>query len=532
MHKRVAISFFALMVVFGILIANIGIIGLNIGSTATLKSTSSKSVTLGTSRGMIYDSKMRRLVNSETQNITVCLPTTNAFNTISNLVTENQKSAIYDNMTNGKVSVFKSSEKFNSQDIRSTDVINRYSVNQPCVHLIGHLDENGEGVMGLEKAYDNYLSGQSGKILAKWNVDALGHVLFGEGIGFVKENYLSPAGIQLTIDLDFQRIAENALIYNNVGKGACVILDADTCEILASASIPEFTQHNLSADINNSDSPFINRALTPYTVGSVFKPFVAVSAIESNIEFTYNCTGSIEINGTVFKCNNSTAHGHLELKSAMEKSCNTYFIALGQNIGKEKILDFCQSAGLGKSVELADNFYLKSGILPTYESINSPQSLANLCFGQGELLVSPLQMAVSYACFANGGYYRAPTLMKGIVDKNGDIIQKVHLPEKYKVLNESTIQRIHEILESVVSNGNAIRAYSEIVTNHGKTATAQSGWYENGREITHTWFCGYFTHNDRTFVAVIFKEDGLSGGVDCAPIFKEISENVVKICEK
>ena len=68
-----------------------------------------------------------------------------------------------------------------------------------------------------------------------------------------------------------------------------------------------------------------------------------------------------------------------------------------------------------------------------------------------------------------------------------------------------------------------------MVTNHGKTATAQSGWYEAGREITHTWFCGYFTHNNRTYVVVIFKEDGTSGGVDCAPVFKEISENIVGV---
>ena len=307
------------------------------------------------------------------------------------------------------------------------------------------------------------------------------------------------------------------------------VLDAQTCEILASASIPEFNPLDLSASLQNEDSPFINRALTPYTVGSIFKPFVAVSAIESNIDFTYNCTGSINVNGTIFRCNNSTAHGFLNLKTAMEQSCNTYFIALGQKVGTEKLITLCSSLGLGKSIELADNFNLKSGILPSSESITSPQALANLCFGQGELLVSPVQMATAYACFANGGHYREPTLMKGIIDKNGNIIQKVHLPQKYRVLNDSTISRIDQILESVVSNGNASKAYSEMVTNHGKTATAQSGWYENGREITHTWFCGYFTHNNKTYVVVIFKEDGTSGGVDCAPVFKEISENIIKI---
>lgn len=532
MHKRVAFSFFALMVVFGVLIVNIGIIGLNMGTSSASQSSSSKSVTLGTSKGMIYDCNMKRLVNNSSHNVTVCLPTSNTFNTLSGFVTDEKKSEIYENMSTGKVSILNTSQKFNKNDISTTSVVDRYSENQPCVHLIGHLNEENEGAMGLEKAYNSFLSQQSGILKAKWSVDALGHILYGEGIKFEKDNYCSPAGIQLTIDLNIQRIAENALITHNIGKGACVVIDANTCEILACASVPEFNPLDLSADIDNADSPFINRALTPYSVGSIFKPFTAVCAIESNIEFTYNCTGSIEVNGTVFRCNNSASHGHLNLQSAMEKSCNTYFIALGQKIGTETLLTLCSSLGFGKSVELADNFYLKSGVLPSLESINSPQSLANLCFGQGELLVSPVQMAVAYACFANGGYYRAPTLMKGIIDENGDIIQKVKLPEKYRVINDSTVKIIDDVLESVVSNGNARKAYSETVINHGKTATAQSGWYENGREINHTWFCGYFTHNRRTYVAVIFKEDGSSGAVDCAPVFKDISERIIDVQNK
>ena len=109
-----------------------------------------------------------------------------------------------------------------------------------------------------------------------------------------------------------------------------------------------------------------------------------------------------------------------------------------------------------------------------------------------------------------------------------------HCGASFKDLGKKcfAINKIDDILESVVANGNASKAYSENVTNHGKTATAQSGWYENGREITHTWFCGYFSHNNRTYVAVIFKEDGTSGAVDCAPVFKEISENIVKTSTK
>lgn len=526
MSKRVAVTFFGMMAVFGILVVNMALIVIDSEISPSSQSTNTRSVVLSTSRGMIYDCNMKRLVNSSSRYITVCLPTTDALNSISKAVTEDEKNQIYENMTAGKFTLLTTAEIFDEPHLKSIEITDRYSYNQPCVHLIGHLDENGAGAMGLEKAYDSFLSQQSGELKAIWGVDALNHILYGDGITTESSGYLSPAGIQLTIDLEIQSIAEDVLAEFDIGKGAAVVMDSETAEILACASAPEFDPLDLSAAIIDEDSPFINRATTPYSVGSVFKPFVATTAIENNMDFVHNCTGSIEVNGTVFKCSDSTAHGTVNMTTAMEKSCNTYFIAFGQKIGSKSLISLCEDFGFGKSVELADNMYLKAGSLPTAESINSPQALANLCFGQGELLISPVQMAAAYCVFANGGYYRPPTLMKGIVNKSGEIIQKVELPEACRIISESTAERIDEILESVVTNGNAKRAYSELAECHGKTATAQSGWYAEGIEINHTWFCGYFTVNNKKYVAVIFKEDGISGSVDCAPVFKELAERV------
>lgn len=526
MHKRVALTFFTMMAVFGLLVVNMALIVIDSEISPSSQSTNTRSTVLSTSRGMIYDCNMKRLVNSSSRYITVCLPTTDALHSISKSVTDEEQNQIYEKMSAGKVSLLTTSEIFDEPHLKSIQITDRYSYNQPCVHLIGHLDENGEGAMGLEKAYDSFLSQQSGELKAVWGVDALNHVLYGDGITTENNGYLSPAGIQLTIDLEIQQIAENVLAEFQIGKGSAVVMDSETAEILACASVPEFDPLNLSLAMNNEDSPFINRATLAYSVGSVFKPFVATAAIENNIDFTHNCTGSIEINGTVFNCSDSTAHGSVNMTTAMEKSCNTYFIALGQKIGSYNLLSLCEDFGLGRAMELADNMYLKAGKLPTAESISSPQALANLCFGQGELLISPVQMATAYCVFANGGYYREPTLMKGIVDKNGEIIQKVKLPEACRIISESTAQSLDGILESVVTNGNAKRAYSEFSECHGKTATAQSGWYEGGVEINHTWFCGYFTVNNKKYVAVIFKEDGISGSVDCAPVFKELAEQV------
>lgn len=515
--------------VFGLLIINLGIIFSGIGIFPSSQSKNTRSVDISQSRGMIYDTNMKKIVNSSTEDITVCLPTTKALNIIKDCIPVEQSNEVYDNMNKGKISILHLPKRIYENHVKSVACVNRYSDIQPCVHLIGHLDENGKGVMGLEKAYESYLSLNKGSLKAVWNIDALGNILTGEGINFESENYLSPAGIQLTIDIDIQKIAEESLINSGIGKGAVVILNSHTNEVLAMASAPTFNPNNISSELNNEDSPFINRCLTPYSVGSVFKPFVATCAVENNIKFTHLCTGSISINGTTFSCSNNTAHGEVDMNSAMEQSCNTFFIALGQEIGKEKLISLCSDFGLGKSIEIADNFIAKSGILPSTESINSAQALANLSFGQGNLLVSPLQMAVAYSCLANGGYYRPPTLMKSIIDEKGNAIQKVELPQSYRILNTSTVKTLDTILGNVVTNGNGKMAYSETTENHGKTATAQSGWYDDGREITHTWFCGYFRYKNTTYTVVIFKDDGYSGAIDCAPAFRYISDGIADI---
>ncbi len=508
---------------------NLFLICLNISAQPSSLNSNSRSVVLATSRGMIYDCNMKKIVNGTAEYTAVSLPTSKALNSLLPFLDETQKQNVYNNTTQGKVSIVPTKEIFDEDDLKTVSLTKRYASNQSCVHLIGHLDENENGAMGLEKAYNNFLSDCKGTLSVKWSSDALGHILLGDGLTVESDGYLSPAGIQLTIDLDIQRISESALESFKVGKGAVVIINAETSEILSCASVPKFDHNNLEEGLNNSDSPFLNRAICSYCVGSVFKPFVAAVALENNINFTYECTGSIDIKGSTFKCSNNKAHGYVNMKTATENSCNCYFIALGQKLGGKKILNLCKSLKFGDALELADNFIIDGGQIPSESELLVPQALANFSFGQGNLLINPIQMACAYACFTNGGFYREPTLMKAVIDENGNAVQKVSLPEKYRVLSNDTVEKINEILESVVSNGNGNKAYSQIVTNHGKTATAQSGWFENGIEINHTWFCGYFSVEGTKYVAVILKESGTSGAVDCAPIFKELSEEIYKV---
>ena len=162
MFKRTYLAFFGLCVVFGLLIVNIGVIITDLDSSTVAKSQSTKSYTLSSSRGMIYDRNMEKIVNSESENFIACLPSTKALNFINTYANEDDKKDLYDSLQKGKIGVFKNSVTVNENDIKSFSISNRYSQNQPCVHLMGHLDENGVGVMGLEKAYEKLLSRQGG----------------------------------------------------------------------------------------------------------------------------------------------------------------------------------------------------------------------------------------------------------------------------------------------------------------------------------------------------------------------------------
>lgn len=529
MCKRASTAYFALILFFGVLTVNIFLICLNIDSRPAAGTGSTRRIEIAESRGNIYDRNMKKLVNSSQSTVAVCLPTAEALSLITPFISESERAEVYENISLGTASVVKTDIIFNEPEVKTATVISRYSENQLCANLIGHLDENGKGAMGLEKVYDNYLSMQSGSLSAEWSVDALGHILSGGGIEINNESYTPAGGIQLTIDIDIQRIAEEALKDFNIEKGAAVILDAGTGEILAAASVPAFNPLDLASALKDENSPFVNRAISAYSVGSVFKPFVAAAAIEQRVEISFECSGSIDVGGTVFKCSASRAHGKVDITKAMEKSCNSFFIALGQEMGSESILRLCSALGFGRQNELADGFYSAAGSLPESGDITSPQDLANLSFGQGKLTATPVQLVAAYACFANGGIYREPTLMKAIIDKNINAVQKVSLPEGYRVFSESTAAELDRILESVVKNGNAEKAYSDITVNHGKTATAQSGWYENGREINHTWFCGYFTVSGKTYSVAVLKEDGISGASDCAPVFRQISKDIAQI---
>ena len=399
-----------------------------------------------------------------------------------------------------------------------------------CRHLLGYTDSDGRGVCGLEAAFDGVLTQASGTLYAEVTRDAGGRALAGDGIRIRSDNYDSPAGVKLTIDSRIQRIAEQALAGSAITRGAAVVMDCRTGELLAAASVPVYDPANLRPSLTDEALPFLNRALCAYPAGSVFKPFIAAAALEAgmNLNDIYDCKGVTTAGGREFRCYNGNVHRGETLSEAVANSCNCYFIRLGLAVGAEQVINTCAAFGFGRECGLFPGDGSQRGWLPQSEDIQSDAQLANLCFGQGELLVTPVQLAAAYSALADGGVYHAPCVLKELIGDDGEAYGFFKPEtEPYRALQEEHCRAIGRCLYRNMIDGTGAGGRPANTTAAGKTATAQTGRYlADGNEQLCTWFAGYFPYTEPRYTVVVFNEYGRSAAVDCAPVFKGIAEEI------
>lgn len=532
MQKRVVALFSLFALCMGLLCVQMLTVCGSAAVQSRAQASTAISEAIGITRGYIYDCDMRPLVNCDTQLAVAVKPSVEALNEAGSVLVAEDKDALYETVTSGKIAVAAASAPLETEGVKTVSRYVRYGENALAEHVVGYINADGDGVSGVEKSYNELLKSASGTLWARCGADAMGRVLDGAELEIYADNYNSPTGVVLTLQYDIQRIAEEALEKFEVQAGAVVVLDAATSEIRAMASVPTFDRNDPAASLDATDAPFLNRAVTPYAVGSVFKAITAAAALESgyNEDFSYTCTGSITIGGTTFGCHEHSGHGTQNLPQAMANSCNPYFVQLALHTGAEAVCAMGENLGLGAKIELSDGDWTQPGNMPAAYSLTSLQDLANLSFGQGELLASPLQMAAVYAAIANNGVYRAPSLMHAIVDASGEVVQRAFLPASRRAMSEDTAKRVGALLHYATENGSGRRAKPAGTAAAGKTATAQSGWYrDDGTEITHAWFCGYFPYEAPQYSVAVLKEDGQGGAVDCAPIFQYIAEEITKL---
>lgn len=406
----------------------------------------------------------------------------------------------------------------------------RYRQDGFLAHLIGYVSTGGtvEGQAGLEKAYDQLLKKGGSSQELHSIVDARGQSIPGIKLK-VRTEELEKDVVVLTIDKRIQELVEKTM-NQRVAKGAVVVMDVKSKEILAMASRPTFNQYRVEEYLEDSDSTLTNRALSAYYPGSLFKIVVSIAALQANIVKTddkFFCTGKYVYNNQLATaCWKKEGHGKLSFAEAFANSCNPTFIQVGLSLGRARLLQ--QVAEL----HLTDNRLIGWDIVnaPTYVKIEGGEAaIGNACLGQQGVMLSPLQISSLLATVADDGCWAPPAIIKYTLDSKG----KQHYPareNKVRVIDAAVNREVQKMMEKVVSEGTGKAARLTEVKIAGKTATSQTGNINNdGEEILNTWFAGYFPAEAPRWAIVVLVEEGKSGAENCAPVFKDISRGILQI---
>ncbi len=526
LKKRALVLFLLTLTMFSAV--SLRLYGLSVDVRQTADYSVAKTVDAATLRGTIYDCKMRPLTNSEYDIFAAAKPSNDSLAALKGKVMPDVFESVMQRMSKGNPVAVKVNSSINQTDnIITAEVPRRYSDAFTACHIIGYLDSEGNGTSGIEKAYNGILSQNNSTVSFRFSANAMGRVMLGERIEVIG-NTVPKNGVALTLDRDIQRITESVLDASDADCASAVVIEIESGAIRASVSRPLFNQYSIYESLGDKKTPLINRAFLPFSVGSVFKPVVAAAALENGISesFEYNCTGSVVCNGVTFHCHKKDGHGLLDMKGAVANSCNTYFIELALNMKSNYIIDTASAFGFGKKTVFTDGVESAKGNLPSAEELDSKAAVANLSFGQGTLLATPLQICSLMATVARDGAYVEPYLIEGECDTEGKLTRIYRYGEKKQVISRSTAGKIRSFLEAVVENGSGSRARSETVSVAGKTATAQTGKMRNGEEIYNAWFAGYFPADDPKYAVAILKEDGGEGAISCAPVFRALAEKI------
>jgi penicillin-binding protein 2 len=376
----------------------------------------------------------------------------------------------------------------------------------------GYKTKDIVGFGGVEEKYDYYLRQEEGGL----SVEVNHRGKFMRVLGFQPPR--NGKDVVLTLDLKIQKIVEENLAGR---KGSVILMDPFSAEILAMASYPNFNPAvfvNKRTKLiwglfNDPDAPLINRAIgSSYPPASVFKIVVASAGLELkkiNPSTSFVCQGSTMVGVKKFSC--WDVHNSEDIFQAIAHSCNVFFYKTGLLLGAQNIHDYALKLGLGRSVgfELAGE---TSGFIPSplWRKINKFQNwfdgdTANLSIGQGDCLVTPLQIINMLAVFANRGYLLSPYIVKAVGGLDLSVKKKRLTGVPFK---KSTLEVIAKGLARVVSDaqgtGNVLSALPIKVA--GKTGTAQVS-----RGATHAWFVGFFPLDAPRYAICVFLENGGPG---------------------
>jgi len=400
-----------------------------------------------------------------------------------------------------------------------------------------YLPSDYVGKTGLERRYEQTLRGNYGKQVVE--VDALGRKK-----KIITEEGGSPGqNLVLSIDVDLQRQAEvilkEQLRAAGQRRGSVVVLEPRTGEVLALVSVPDFDSNLFAQGIStedfrrlaeDKDNPMFPRAIAAsLPAGSTFKLVVAAAALEEGIisaNTSILSTGGIHIDRWFFPDWRAGGHGPTNVTKAIAESVNTFFYAVGggldqmTGLGVDRIIRYAEKFGLGRTSGL-DLYGEGSGFLPSKDWKEKTKGESwyigdtyHLAIGQGDILVTPLQIASMTAVFANGGRLIRPRIVNAVISGDGERTINESEVIDDQVVGPDAIGVVRRGMRQAVTVGSARSLAGLPVAVAAKTGTAQ--W--SSSRPTHAWFTSFAPYDDPELVVTVVIEEGGEGSQTAAPV--------------
>jgi penicillin-binding protein 2 len=387
------------------------------------------------------------------------------------------------------------------------------------------------GQAGIEKVYNALLMGEDGA--RRVVVNSVGR----EIRTLEEDDPTEGKRLQLTIDYDVQKAVEDAFKATPF-NGAAVVLDPKDGGVLAFASLPAYDPNAFASGIDratwaslNTDElrPLNDRAIQGrYSPGSTFKMAVGLAGLEEGVitpDFRVSCAGHANFYGRDFKCWKKGGHGSVDLRRAIEQSCDVYFYTVGNMVGVDKINKWATLLGLGvkSGIDLPNEV---QGLVPSTEWKREKMhekwyagETISVSIGQGQVSVTPVSMAVYMATLANGGTRVTPHLLKAVDDGSGWKAVPTPAPQSQVTIDPVKLQAIRDGLWGVVNGGGTggrarLVGYdvsgktgtAQVISNQGRLAARTN---RNLRD--HGWFVFFAPRDNPQIAGVVFLEHGIHG---------------------
>lgn len=327
----------------------------------------------------------------------------------------------------------------------------------------------------------------------------------------------------VTLEYQLQEVAHTAL---GEQKGAVIVMDPQTGDILTLVSKPDFDSNRISQDwyeIKEGTALYNRATQGQYTPGSIFKIFTTLAYMrcnpESYTEYSYECTGEITIDGKTIHCASGKKHGTVNLEQSFAKSCNTSYANMLNHIDLSVLQELCDGLLFNQNLPIAiSSAKSEFAIGDTDTTAMKMDTL----IGQGKTLVSPLHMVMLASAIANDGVAMRPNFVQEIQNYQGGLVERAERKEYQTLFTAEEVAFLRECMQATVQDGTGTKLQSELYDAYGKTGTAQ---ISDSTDATNAWFVGFAEMEGRQLAIAVVVEDEDGGSGLAVPIAQKIFDS-------